>query len=287
VLLFGFITFKWIIPQLYFEENQPVIKEKINNTKSTQTNLSNNSKWRVFLKYQIRQLSDTTLILQMLFSKFYLPIIMVAPILLGENALDLSVLHQIPHLWGAYLILGAVIGLLLVTETSVSGVIISFDKENYHYFKALPLSFRGYLKNKFYFSFLIEWLLGAIVILGLTIYLGMGLFPIGMLLVGYTITTYMTSLYYYMRDYRLLDLNWANFSDLMQRGMSQAARIFIQIIVIFIGVFAIMAFLFWFTLILSETIRLLISIGMVLLLGILLYSFYQYSEKKFWSKFNQ
>lgn len=287
ILLFGYVTFKWVIPQLYFGENQPVSQTKIVNKEPSNTTLTTNSKWRVFSKYQIRQLSDTTLVLQMLFSKFYLPVIMVGPMIFGGDALDLSVLDQIPHLWGAYLILGAVIGLLLVTETSVSGIIISFDKENYHYFKSLPLSFRRYLQTKFYFSFLIEWMLGAIVILGITIYLAVGILPIIILLIGYTATTYMTSLYYYMRDFRLLDLNWSNFSDLMQRGMSRAARIFIQLVVIFIGVFAVVAFLFWFTLILSETVRLLISIGTVILLSVLLFGFYKYADKKFWSQFNQ
>lgn len=287
ILFFGYVTFNWIIPQLYFEENQPVAQKKTNHKKSTDSALSSKSTWQVFAKYQIRQLSDTTLILQVLFSKFYLPVIMIAPMIFGDNLLDLSILNQIPYLWGAYLIIGAVIGLLLVTETSVSGIIISFDKENFHYFKSLPLSFRGYLQHKFYFSFLIEWLLGAIVILGTTIYLNLGFFPIITLLAGYTATTYMSSLYYYIRDYRLLDLSWNNFSDLMQRGMSRALRIFIQLVVLFIGVFAVVAFLLWFTLILSETVRLMISIGTVFLLIGLLFGFYKYAKKNFWAHFNQ
>lgn len=285
VLGLSYITFQWIIPQLYFEEQQPT-KEKKQTKKKTATSLSSNSTRWVFAKYQVRQLSDTTLVLQMLFSKFYFPIIIIAPTLFGGDAFDLSVLEQIPHLWGAYLIIGAVIGVVLVTETSVSGVIISFDKENFHYFKSLPLSFRGYLKNKFHFAFMIEWFLGAIVLLAIMLYLGVSLFPILTLLVSYTATTYMTSLYYYMRDYRLLDLNWTNFSDLMQRGMSRALRIFIQIVAIFLGVFAMMAFLFWFTLVLSETIRLMLSIGIVILLIVLFYGLRTYSNKNFWSQFN-
>lgn len=286
VLILGYIIFRWIIPQLYFDDEQPTTQKKRTTKKRTQTTLSSNSKWQIFLKYQLRQLSDTTLILQILFSKFYLPIIMIAPLLFGDGTMDLSVLNTIPHLWGSYLIIGAVIGFILITETSVSGVIISFDKENFHYFKSLPLSFRGYLKRKFYFSFFIEWLLGAIAIVGITLYLSLGFFPILILLIGYTATTYSCSLYYYMRDHRLLDLNWTNFSDLMQRGVSQAVRIFIQLVIIILGVLALIAFIFWFTAVLSDIARLLVSIGSLILLILITFGFYMYGEKKFWTQFN-
>jgi len=284
VIIFGFMVFKWVIPQLYFDEDEPVSQTKT--PKKTEASYALKPKWQVFVKYQLRQLMDTTLILQMLFSKFYIPLIMIAPLLFGDEMLDLSVLEMIPHLWGAYLIIGIALSFIMITETSISGVIISFDKENYHYLQSLPLSFRGYLKLKFYFAFLIEWLLGAALILGMSLYIGAPITAVLLLLIGYTIGTYVNSLYYYMRDYRLLDLTWNNFNELMQRGISQALRIFLQLIIIFIGVFAIGAFLFWFVLVVQETTRLLISIGMVVVALLLIFGFYYYAKKKFWSQFN-
>jgi len=284
VLIFSYVVFKWVIPELYFSEEEPVSTPKTK-TKS-ETSHSLKPKWQVFLKYQLRQLTDTTLILQMLFSKFYLPIIMIGPVLFNDATADLSILEMIPHLWGAYLIIGLVLSLVMITETSISGVIISFDKENYHYLKSLPLSFRGYLKYKFIFAFLFEWLLGALLILGVSVYIGIPVIGILLLLVGYTVGTYINSLYYYMRDYRLLDLEWSNFNELMQRGMSQAARIFLQFIIIFIGAFAIFAFLFWFVFVISDSMRLFISIGTIIVLSLLAFGVYYYAENKFWSQFN-
>lgn len=282
-----YLTFKWIIPQLYFEDHQELSPKKKRAPIKQAHPLSTQSKWKVLSKYQLRQLGDTTLIIQILFSKYYLPFIMIASFLFTGDPLDLSVIDTIPHLWGAFIIIGASIGFLMVTETSVSGVIISFDKENYHYIQSLPLSFRGYLKFKFYFAFLVEWLLGALAIIGLCFYLKTGILPILGLLAGFTVGTYATSMYHYMRDYRLLDLNWNNFTELMQRGLSQAVRIFIQLFVIIIGTFAIISFLFWFIFILSDDMRFVLSITSVFVLLAIGFSFHKYAENKFWSQFNE
>ena len=283
-----FIMYKWVVPQLY-SENEGTITSQKRKRKKTQTisSIASNSKWKVFVKYQLRQLQDTTLILQMLFSKFYLPIIMIAPTLFNGASLDLSILDQVPYLWGAYLIIGVGLAVIMISETSISGVIISFDKDNYYYIQSLPISFRNYLKFKFYFAFVIEWLISAIVIIGIALYLRVPILPLAVLLIGYTVGTYVASLYYYMRDYRLLNLSWNNFNELMQRGVSQAVRIFIQLFVIFVGILAIFGLIFWFVFIISDMTRLILSLVVaILLLGSFL-GINRYAEKKFWSQFNQ
>lgn len=283
-----FIMYKWVVPQLY-SENEGTVTSQKRKRKKTQTisSIASNSKWKVFVKYQLRQLQDTTLILQMLFSKFYLPIIMIAPTLFNGASLDLSILDQVPYLWGAYLIIGTGLAVIMISETSISGVIISFDKDNYYYIQSLPISFRNYLKFKFYFAFVIEWMISAIVIIGIALYLRVPILPLAILLIGYTVGTYVASLYYYMRDYRLLNLSWNNFNELMQRGVSQAIRIFIQLFVIFVGVLAIFGLIFWFVFIINDMTRLIISLVVaILLLGGFL-GINRYAEKKFWSQFNQ
>lgn len=283
-----FIMYKWVVPQLY-SENEGTVTSQKRKRKKTQTisSIASNSKWKVFVKYQLRQLQDTTLILQMLFSKFYLPIIMIAPTLFNGAPLDLSILDQVPYLWGAYLIIGIGLAVIMISETSISGVIISFDKDNYYYIQSLPISFRNYLKFKFYFAFVIEWMISAIVIIGIALYLRVPILPLAILLIGYTVGTYVASLYYYMRDYRLLNLSWNNFNELMQRGVSQAIRIFIQLFVIFVGVLAIFGLIFWFVFIINDMTRLIISLVVaILLLGGFL-GINRYAEKKFWSQFNQ
>lgn len=151
-ILFTLVLFKWIIPQLYSERNETLTRQRVNRKRSV-ASLSKQSKWQIFAKYQMRQLQDTTFILQMLFSKFYLPFIMIAPIFFNGGITDLSILNEVSHLWGAYLIIGVALAFAMISESSISGVIISFDKENYYYAQSLPISFREYMKYKFYFAF--------------------------------------------------------------------------------------------------------------------------------------
>lgn len=286
-LLFLFIMYKWVIPHLYSENEGTIQKRKTKKSKPISTNLSA-SKWKVFIKYQLRQLQDTTLILQILFSKFYFPFIMIGPALFSDtSSMDFSILTQIPYLWGAYLVIGIGLAFVMISETSISGVIISFDKENYYYIQSLPISFRDYLKFKFYFAFILEWMISAIVILSVVLYLKIPFLASFLIFIGYTITTYIMSLYYYMRDYRLLNLSWNNFNELMQRGVSQVLRIVIQLVTIIIGVLVILGFVFWFAFIIEDMTRLFISAGVTIALLALTIGFNKYVERKFWSKFNQ
>lgn len=277
-------VFKWVIPELYFGQDEP--KKKKTSTQTKTSSLTSTSKMKVLIQYQIKQLADTTLILQMLFSKIYFPFIIIAPFIIGESSLDLSILSTIPHLWAVYMIVGLAIGHMMSNESSISGVIISFDKENYHYMKSLPLSFRGYLKFKFYFAFVAEWVMSAIVIVGLAIYLGLDFVPLLFVLSGYSIGTYAMTLYYFMRDYRLLDLTWSNFSELMQRGVSQIARVLMQFVTILIGVLLLGGFIFWFVVVLPESTRFILSFGIVFLFLLAPFAIHRYAEKKFWSQFN-
>ena len=90
-----------------------------------------------------------------------------------------------------------------------------------------------------------------------------------------------------MRDYRLLNLTWNNFTELMQRGVSQAVRIFSQIFIIIIGSLLIAGLLFWFIIGIQDTTRLIISIGISVLLLSITFGFYKYAAIKFWPQFNK
>lgn len=284
-LVLMFMMFKWIVPQLY-SESRMLVQKPSKVEQIPIATLTNNSIWKVFLKFQLRQLQETSLILQMLFAKFYFPLVMIGPTLFDDQPIDLSVINEIPHLWGAFLLVGAGLGGLMISESTISGIIISFDKENYYYIQSLPISFRGYLKLKFYFSFLIEWLISAVVIIGLSLYLGISLLTLGFILVGFTIGTYIGSLYFYMRDYRLLDLNWNNFTELTQRGMTQGLKVVVQLATLALGALIMFGLLFWFVFVINEFTRLIISTIILITFFLSFLFMNRYAEEKFWSQFN-
>lgn len=212
---------------------------------------------------------------------------MMGPIFFGDLPIDLTILKQISYLWGAYLLIGISLAFVMISETSISGVIISFDKENYYYIQSLPISFQGYLKFKFYFAFILEWGISVLALLGVALYLKAPFIPTFLVLIGFTIMTYLLSLYYYMRDYKLLNLSWNNFNELIRRGVSQVVRILIQLVTVVVGILAIFGFIFWFVFVLEDTTRLLISVGITIGLIALAIGFYKYAERNFWSKFNK
>ena len=281
----SFVAFKWIIPNLYSEDQAPSAsqtkpKRKERGIQKTQ------SIRQLLVRYQLRQLQDTSFIIQVIFAKFYFPLIIIAPMLFSEGRLDASFLSEVPALWGVFVLGGLVFSFLITGEHSVSGVIISFDKENYHYFKSLPISFLDYMKFKYWFSFCIEWVIGALILGGFVFYIQLPILFILSLFLGFTIGTYIFALYFFMRDYRLLNLDWNNFTELMQRGMNQFARIFLNFIVVIIGAVAIMGLSFWLLATNQFALTLTISIVLTLLAIAAAIGIQQYAEKKFWVHFN-
>lgn len=280
-------TFAKIIPELYSDSQKSSTKRKKPKAKQGQQEiLAYRSKWQVFTRYQLRQIQDTTFILQMLFSKLYFPIVFILPALIDGETFSLAMLSEFSHFWGIYMLIGVVLAIVLITEISLPGVIISFDKENFDYIKAIPMSFRQYMQFKFWFAFAVEWLLGVIIIGITAFFIQVPLLVFLNIVIGYSIGVYLTTTYYYMRDYRLLNLNWNNFTELMQRGMNQFVSMIFKFVLFIVGMFGLMGLLFWLFAQNNPMLTLGISALIVVLLAGLTYGAYMYSKKKFWVKFN-
>lgn len=282
----SFIAFQWLIPQLYSEEQtHPASRSKPK--RQAQGTTKTHSLRRLLVGYQLRQLQDTTFIIQMVFSKLYFPLIVIAPMLFSEGTLDVSFLAEVPTFWGIFVLIGFAFSFLTTGEISVSGVIISFDKENYHYFKSLPLSFLKYMQFKFWFSFFIEWLIGGFIISAIAFYIHLPLFFYLSTLFGFTLGTFAFALFYFMRDYRLLNLDWNHFTELMQRGINQFVRFFISFLLIIVGMIAIMSLSFWLLANNQQTLTITISTLITVVVILVAIGMYQYAKRKFWIHFNQ
>lgn len=279
------VSIKWIIPQLYSEDKR-VIKSRKYGKNKRKSMVNTQPKWKLFIKYQLRQLQETTFIIQMVFGKLAFPFFFIGPMLMNQDSLDGSILSELSYFWGIYLLIGALFALLSTGETTISGVIISFDKENFHYFKSLPLSFQEYMQFKFLFAFVVEWLLGIALILPVTFFINLPFTIILYILIGFTLGTFITSLYFFMRDYRLLNLNWGNFTELAQRGINQFLRIIFNMILVIGGMLGLIGLSFWlfvkdqpsFTITISSLIT-------FILIGVAI-GLYYYSKKKFWIHFH-
>lgn len=123
------------------------------------------------------------------------------------------------------LLLMALFWELCTTPTSFMGVGISLEKENYTFLKTLPISFKTFLKQKFYYLLAVQ--AGFLVI----IYLIIGLFllniPIILLIsfiIGMVLSTFILGELMYWRDYRLLThfigKMWRNYFQEVQASSS-------------------------------------------------------------------
>lgn len=286
-ILLGLLIFMdtKIIPELFGYTHTHSKAKKVKNKSNTYT--YKNSRFRNFLTYQLRQLQDTTFIMQLIFSKFYIPFVMLAPFLFGGSDVgDFSGLNEMKSLWGLFIIAGFVSSTLLIDSSSISGVAISLDQENYYYIQSMPFSFRKYLKTKFYFSFFIEWFLGGLAILAITLVLKFSILFTLSTLLGYTLGTYLMSLHYFKKDYKNLYLHWKNFTELAKRGMNQAIRIFILMILVMIfGVGLFFVFMYFITT-LPTSVQFAISILLTILLPAVTFIYSKRQENIFWEQFN-
>lgn len=280
----SFIIFKWVIPGFYQTErtssaNQKQSSKQIEKTKSAPAKRSASVKQTLF-KYNLGLIQDGTLIMQFLSSKVLMPLVVIGPTILeGANLADIPLL-----LWPAFFFGGFIYTFLSLNAISIVGVIISLDRENFLYMKSLPFSMRNYLGFKFLFAFgielLIPFLFGVLAIIFLQVPIVLGLF----FLAGLTVGTLGLSLYYFVRDFRKLDLEWQNLTELFNRGGGTWLQVISIFGTVFIGILATVAvvmgllFLPSFGQIALSIVVLLIPIAFTV--GLLMYY-----KNKFWSQF--
>lgn len=241
--LLALIVFKWAVPEFYREEELDVRdrqkksknKKKDNSTGLEKPSVSVN---RTLWKYNFGLIQDGTLIMQHLSSSIVFPIIiLLGPIFTNGIYLGDMTLHY----WALFLFAGFAYAFLTLSATSIVGVIISLDRENFMYLKSLPFSMKNYLKQKFLFAFVAEALLPLI--LG-TVFIFIAKLPLllGVLfLAGIIIGIFVLCHYYFARDFRLLYLEWQNLTELFNRGGAfiQFVSLFSSLIIGLLSIFLI------------------------------------------------
>lgn len=294
------IVFKWVVPGFYREEEIVSVKSsKQSSTSQTSTHhLQHLEKTtgkkktaashqhpvsvnRTLWKYNLGLIQDGTLIMQHISSSILFPIFLLGPMVL--NGLYLGELSL--NYWALFFFGGFVYAFLTLNAISIVGVIISLDRENFQYMKSLPFSMKNYLKQKFLFAFVIE--LSLPLVLGLLlIFIAKVPLLLGFLfLSGMVIGIFTLCQYYFARDYRLLDFEWQNLTELFNRGGGNFAQ-FISIFGSFFIGFIVILFLGLLFTTLSSIGQLLLSLLIVLIPFIASCLLTIRYQKRFWSQFN-
>ncbi|MGT2667665.1 hypothetical protein ACVRYP_10210 [Streptococcus rifensis] len=229
--------------------------------------------------YHLGLIADPTLIFTFVIMTSILVVIMMLPTLINSRDLLMSMDYNIGYLSIAILS-GAAYALM--SAGGLASIIISLDRENFNFFKTLPFNMKSYLTFKFWFAFLVDASLPILIMLGLTLWLQLPVYLLLGALVAWLLTAYCLETFYFIRDFRLLELNWQNVTQLANRGMGNFAKMTILLL----SFFAFVAVLVFSSIMLSNaplSLNLMIAGGMLLVLIIAVAATYFWS-KNYWQR---
>lgn len=280
VVVLGFTVIKWIVPDFYSEEEVQATKSWSIKTKKRKRSVKKTETINPILwKYNFSLIQDGTLIMQRISSAIVFPIFFLGPLILN----DLSLGQLSLRYWSLFFFGGFVYAFFTLNAISIIGVLISLDRENFLYLKSLPFSLKQYLKQKFIFGYLIETILPVLTAVLLILIAKLPLLLGLVFIAGIFIGLFVLSLFYFYRDYRLLDLEWQNLTELFTRGGGNFVQVISMLGSISIGFFLIVLIAILLSS-LSPAWQLVLSIVVAAIPIGFAISAAIYYKKKFWSR---
>lgn len=197
---------------------------------------------QVLDSYNLQLLKEPNLLLQVVMNSVMIPLIFVFTFSFAKLPTDL------PMKWmGVFFIAGISFSLFTTNQASLISNLISLDRMNFEFVKALPISMSYYLKRKFKLGFIFQLILNVVMLLIMAVILKAGLVMTLMLVLGTVVGTYLISQHFFIRDYRLRLDNWTNVTELFSRGggnFIMMLSMFLSVIVagILIAVYSVLLF---------------------------------------------
>ncbi len=280
VLLLLFV-YKVVIPSVYASQEEIRTPSKVTK-KAKPINEEAKTIKQILLKYNFNLIQENTLIMQYMSANIIIPIMMLGSLM--TNSFDLSGL-DVNLWWGVLFFVGFLYAFMTLSPMSIVGVIISLDRNNFLFIKSLPFSLVFYLKSKFWFAVVIQLILPLIISTGLMLWIKLPVVLIVLFLLGLFVGVYFLSERYFIKDYRSLNLDWQNITELFTRGGSnflQGIRIFVTL---FAGVLLVVGAVFLMSA-LSGWGRILLSIALIAAPLGLTVAFAIRNKRQFWAEFD-
>lgn len=243
------------------------------------THKPNQNLRQLLFSYNSQLIRDPNLIMQVFSNSILMPMIfIIAFAVTGQINLNFLGMEYL----GVCFTVGIALATLSVNPMSFVANIISLDKENFLFIRSLPLSMINYLKEKFRFASSLQLVINAVIVVAMGIFFHLPFILLVSALLGNIIATYLLSLRYFARDYRLLLLDWTNISQLFTRGAGNTGlvflmmgSIFLNVLLIALYVVGVMMYSFWW---INGPVFILLIIGCV--------SWYLYYQRNFWQRFD-
>lgn len=229
--------------------------------------------------YNWQLIKEPGVAMQIFSSSVIIPIVML--ISFGSVLNQIAGGGMLPNrLVGVVFVSGVFLAYLSCNQASFVANLISLDRENYDFICTLPLSKKAYLKEKFLIGFLIQVIISGGTILAASLFLKLSLLLTISGVLGATLGSFVMSVIYFARDYRLLLTNWTSVTQLFQRGggtILMSVFIVLGTIIggILIGGYAFATYLYPFWPLLLSVMS-----GVLLVSGGIVY----YYKRKFWDQ---
>lgn len=215
-LIIGIV--KYVMPHYYHEvlyvntKTQSSKKKVVRDFKETSLN-------KILIRHHLSTLQNATLLTQTYLMPLVYAVIFITPSLANDS--DLSKIITADY-FGSALLVGIVLGSMCSMPSSFLGVGLSLEKDNFVSFKALPLNFKYFLKQKFVILFLLQACI-PVLVYGCLGFFILKLSPVIVIafLLGLVLMTSIQGQFMYRRDYKLLDLKWQDITQLFSRGGGQ------------------------------------------------------------------
>ena len=189
----------------------------------------------VLVKYNVSKLSDSSIIMQNLFSVF-LPLILVSSSFISA----LRDLNFDPSDLRANLVLGLMIsvGIGLVAScipSNIFSIVVSIDREDYDYLKILPLSRKKYFSSKFLAGIIMQLPLICVILGLIEWYVGIRLSIIPICIISLILVVLPIYGSWMLYDIEYRSDKWQNITELNTRldSVSRFLLIFLVFIVFF------------------------------------------------------
>ncbi len=206
VALFGMLIKEKTLPKIRNQVTTNTQKKKKTVYKSLRKQL---------ISYHFSLIKNPTLQLQILSGLFIFPIVIIFPFF--ANGTEFLAKLGI-HYFALFFVMGIIFAIMTLGINSLASVIISLDQDNLMFIKSLPISFKNYIKLKYYFAFAVQFVSLFFIMLVGGLVLKLSIILIIALIFGAFIGCLVGTSHFIRDDWRHLSLNWTNINQLFNRG---------------------------------------------------------------------
>ncbi|MEX2783819.1 ABC transporter permease [Streptococcus sp. H49] len=208
-VFFLLIYLVWKVIPRYFEDSLYQNQEQISKKNKPFKDLSSR---QLLIRHHLMTIIQNA---ALLINSFLLPLLFfllfLIPYMIGRAFLSADYI-------GIAMLAGLIVGISCVMPTSVLAVGMSLEKENFPFFKALPLKFSDFIRQKFLVLWAVQVSVPLLFFLLFLFFLPRISFFIAFFFVlGFLLATFIQGQFMYRRDYNNLLLNWQDISQLFQR----------------------------------------------------------------------